>query len=522
MKRLITFSLIIFTALFSYSQNNWPKKYGDNYNVYSNDVFETYDKGYLLVGNFGEGGLTRNGWIIKTDINGEVLWNKRIGVDPQCPIYKVTIGKDGNFYIIGSSYKLDSRSDAMIMKLNPCGEEEWCKIFHVPNDPEYGVGICQLPSGNLIALINYYGTDIQNERIWLFKLSPDGEVIWEKLYGQQYPELFNEDAYEIYLTHDYNIIISATCYYPNPENPNLGWVRPFFLKVDSAGNELWELPWGIEEYVYGNGFCATEDRYGNYYGGGRHTEDRDGDFMDHPVLFKFSKDGEQMYYKDIVDFSEYGLTNTVDFYNDTTIVMTGGWCMTTDTCHENCYILDTLGNIIRERQLIISISAIRGADITYDGKILVTGGFCKDGNCDIYFWKLNNMLEDDTLYTQSYTYDSLCPYPIVSDTIACNCQVVNIEEQANGQLQLYNSWVYPNPAHDWFKIQCPVVSPDENSNKRFTIEVFNTLGEKVHQITTQPGQTLVKINSTGWQKGMYVVRLISEGAFLKSNKIIIN
>ena len=49
--------------------------------------------------------------------------------------------------------------------------------------------------------------------------------------------------------------------------------------------------------------------------------------------------------------------------------------------------------------------------VTSDNKIIVCGNYVVDGNWDIYLWKMNSNLEDDTLYTQPITYDSLCPLP---------------------------------------------------------------------------------------------------------------
>ena len=310
---------------------------------------------------------------------------------------------------------LDPWWDTYILKLNACGEEEWCKIFHIPQDWEFGLDIKKIPGGNVIALVMYHGTNSHDERIWLFKLTPDGELIWQKLYAQSDPKLFNEDPNEIIITSDTNLLITGMCYYPNPGQVDPGWIRPYWIKVDSSGNELWELPWGIEEYFYGIAFYSKQDQYNNYYSVGKHIEIVAKNEMDHPALFKISNNGEQLYYKDIVSFSEYGMATTLDFLNDSTLVVGASWCMTLDTCYKNCYLLDTLGNIINERTLIVSLSNIIGADITHDGKIVMTGGFCLDGNCDIYLWKMNSNLEFDTLYNGQYEYDTLCPYPIASD-----------------------------------------------------------------------------------------------------------
>jgi hypothetical protein len=59
---------------------NWPKIYGDQFDAYVMNVFEDYDKGLLIGGDvLADFNTFRYAWIIKTDINGNVLWDKKYG-----------------------------------------------------------------------------------------------------------------------------------------------------------------------------------------------------------------------------------------------------------------------------------------------------------------------------------------------------------------------------------------------------------------------------------------------------------
>ena len=65
----------LLSSYFSFSQV-WPKYYGEpNRYDYSRDIIETYDKGYLICGGYfnDESGWS---WLIKTNVNGEILWEK--------------------------------------------------------------------------------------------------------------------------------------------------------------------------------------------------------------------------------------------------------------------------------------------------------------------------------------------------------------------------------------------------------------------------------------------------------------
>jgi hypothetical protein len=95
---------------------------------------------------------------------------------------------------------------------------------------------------------------------------------------------------------------------------------------------------------------------------------------------------------------------------------------------------------------------------TIDNKIVAIGYFFVDGNWDIYLWKMNENLEDDTLSTQPLTYDSLCPYEIQSDTVDLDCGVfVNIDELPTKEEYESTIKIYPNPARDWVALTLPDV-----------------------------------------------------------------
>ncbi len=93
-------------------------------------------------------------------------------------------------------------------------------------------------------------------------------------------------------------------------------------------------------------------------------------------------------------------------------------------------IIDTLGNLLNSTILIQDLYTSI-LQVTYDGKLLYGSNTYQNNEFDAYLTKLNQNLEDDTLYTRPYTYDSLCPYQIVSDTIVQDdCElIVGIEEE---------------------------------------------------------------------------------------------
>ena len=103
MKRLmlLVITLVLSTGLFP---QKWVNVIGQpDRTEYSQRVMEHYDKGFIITGSLPPGIMIDHGWIIKTDINGNVLWDKVIGVDPDQVIIQKTVYDDqGNLYIFGT------------------------------------------------------------------------------------------------------------------------------------------------------------------------------------------------------------------------------------------------------------------------------------------------------------------------------------------------------------------------------------------------------------------------------------
>jgi len=79
-----TLKYLLFIVLFiSYNQvfsQIWPKVYLANQGTTPLSVFKNYDNGYLFGGWFlTPDGFPINGLLLKTTINGDMLWYKRLG-----------------------------------------------------------------------------------------------------------------------------------------------------------------------------------------------------------------------------------------------------------------------------------------------------------------------------------------------------------------------------------------------------------------------------------------------------------
>jgi hypothetical protein len=447
---LIYFNCIIGFSFLNWSlkAQDWPKVYGDNFHATIAKVEETYDHGFLLSAyTYSGAGLPLRDWVIKIDINGYVLWEKQFGNG----IYsngvsdsKITF--DHGIILAAGTSKYSDNYDPTFIKLNVCGEIEWCKVM-LSSDDNCGNGILQLSDGSYIGMLQYYGEGETYARISIVKLDQFGEPVWIKKLAQEDSVINNEEGGYLYLTSDGNYLISGECFHPG--------LKPYWIKTDTSGNQIWELIWqgGI-----GGAYQVTESSNGYLYSAGGFAGPG---YPLTPTIFKFDLNGNPIYFKYLFgDTLAGGGADPITFINDTVLVSGMNWRISSNIDEGFSEIMktDTLGNIINRRTLLNENIPPQTIIQTDDGKILTGGNYVVDGNWDIYLWKMNSDLEDDTLYTQPLTYDSLCPYEIQSDTVDLDCGVfVNIDELPTKEEYESTIKISPNPAGTWIVLTLPDV-----------------------------------------------------------------
>ena len=534
---------IIFLSLFLMSvtslAQNWPRTFGVYHNAISNEMLEAYDKGYVIAGNQLKGDIMWNGYLIKTDINGFELWNMKLGrwVDHMWNILGVEQTKDNGLILMGGTDSLDIKYDPCVTKLNMCGEKEWCHIYSNPDDWDYGIKIREVTWGQgYIALFNYWGDDMANERVWLIRLDEFGEVMWHQVYAQNDSSIWNEDGFDVQVTSDSNFLVTGMCYYPEIPGNDTIYQRPYFILTDSAGQAIWELPWGVGNNFVGRAIRSVESADKIFFSCGNDTR-WELPYGNSPVIIKTSRNGEAINYYRIYDSTYLGLASTITWFRDSTLAIGATYSMSwnSDT-KTSIFKTDTLGNIIHKRDLLITDQTPQGTVTTFDGKVLLTGGFSLPPQMDkIYLWKFNNDLEFDSIYTRPYTYDSLCPHPIVSDTIDMQCDIITGLREPIQSPELCELKAYPNPATDHIVFELPAILSFTQStshfnvttyyhkrDKKMVLEAYDLNGRKAFSQPVSNDLKEIEISVSKLHNGMYVFRLLYGGQVVGSVKIIKN
>ena len=83
--------------------------------------------------SFGAGG--QDGWLIKTDVNGNMQWNKTYGGTADDSLQEIVLTTDGGFAIAGKTRSFGAGNlDMWLVKTDSYGNVQWSKTFGGPLD----------------------------------------------------------------------------------------------------------------------------------------------------------------------------------------------------------------------------------------------------------------------------------------------------------------------------------------------------------------------------------------------------
>jgi hypothetical protein len=534
----ITAALLLLSISLS-SQLRWVNQYHDELNTPGHTMSVYYDEGFLITGWVGPN-YPKYIWLIKTDVNGEVLWEKLIGDQYNSTVVdKFNVNKSGDIYLGGATI-INGNADPLIVKLNSCGEKMWCRSFSTNSSNDGFVDIVSTPDDGCAALDIYPYFPYNTNRTGLLKFSSDGELLWQHYYQSVDPGIDNENLSNLILTPDNGFLMTGYCYYP--DSNDLYWLHPYYIKTDSLGNFEWEtVLHGETGDLGGKAWQTILNPSGTfYYSCINHYYHSNTLNARRPALAKMDLQGNVIGVYDLVhkDYDLGALFSAV-FINDSLLAGSASWRYDEDEPKSRAVIFDTLGNI-KDSLTLLNTNWLAKTAITHDGKLLFYNTIEENGDFDTYLFKLTQDLEQDTFYTRPFVYDSLCPYQIVSDTIVPDdCDViVGIQDDGrtvgrydgkNGGLE-----IWPNPAGEIVNCQLSNVNGRKKSstfNLQPSISIYDIFGRSVLTPTTSPSPLVSpspgqqdwrwQIYVTALPPGIYFLVVREERSVIGSGKFVI-
>jgi len=523
MKKIIQIIIFIMLYNFSYTQNqDWETHIGSSYrDEGAKGMLEDYDKGYYIAGRVDYNALS-----VKTDINGNVLYDKEFEHDfYDLNFWSVVADTAGNKYFCAPSF--NGNTWPYVVKLNSCGEVLWCKLLDDKLFERGGALDILINENNEIIVLCWYYSEPENDRIHLIGLNENGDVLWKKPYASRnnHSWIRNANAYNL-LESNSDYYISGYCYWPYPNDTTHFFLRPLFIGIDSSFKEKWILPFAPLDSVFGDAYNTIPLNDSVLMGIGERW--LEGNNMNSLFMF-YNIKGKEISHKQIPNEAigsniDFNAIRDIERINDSLFISPFYVGIGGET-HFGEFVIDSSGLIHKQEIRGIykgNSSIIKTSDKNYLIEIEVAEG---KSDIDILLYKINENLESVPFDTNTYTYDSLCPHTIQSSIIdLTNClEWVGMEEIPSPQ-QYYASLkqipikAYPNPV-----IGGRIIFEFENTQYHSNMELrcYDLLGESVHSEKVYQHQGMSRVSTMGWPSGMYMAIIYSNGGVVGKCKFVI-
>jgi hypothetical protein len=229
----------------------WEKTYGGENDDVGSCVAPTSDGGYIIVGETKSFGARKGDiYLIKTDAEGNEIWEKNLGGDLEDLGNCIQRTADGGYIIAGVTWRFGRGSEVYLVKIDAEGNEIWEKTFGGRSWDE-GHWVVQTSDDGYILVgrsWSIYGT---GDDVYLIKTDSMGNKLWEKTLDSG----GHEEGNCVLQTVDGGYIIAGTIH---PAGSG-GLSDILLIKTDARGNKLWEKTFGGKGWDHGYSISRTKD-----------------------------------------------------------------------------------------------------------------------------------------------------------------------------------------------------------------------------------------------------------------------
>jgi hypothetical protein len=227
----------------------WDRTFGGSDRDKGSSVQQTSDGGFILVGyteSFGAGWA--DVWLIKTDADGNKLWDRTFGGSGLDSGSSVQQTSDGGFILVGYTTSFGAGGfDVWLIKTDADGNKLWEKTFG-GSGRDWGSSVQQTSDGGFILV--GYTTSFGAGDVWLIKTDANGNKQWDRTFGGS----DWDEGWSVQQTRDGGFIIVGWTWSFGAGGPDV-WL----IKTDANGNKQWDRTFGGSDWDWGFSVQQTSD-----------------------------------------------------------------------------------------------------------------------------------------------------------------------------------------------------------------------------------------------------------------------
>ncbi len=216
----------------------WSKTYGGTFAETPYYVSVCTDGGYIMSGSTNSFGAGANDiYLVRTDSDGNLLWSKTVGGSASDIGWFVVQTSDGGFITCGGTNSFGGPTyNGYLIKNDSGGNLLWSKVFNGTGG-EFFHGMSKTNDGGVI-VTGYTSTNsFGSSDIWLVKTDSNGDTLWTRQYGK-----ITEDAgWAVIETFDGGYALTGDMH---KDTVTPGAHNTVLLKTNSSGNMQWVNVYG--------------------------------------------------------------------------------------------------------------------------------------------------------------------------------------------------------------------------------------------------------------------------------------
>jgi hypothetical protein len=521
MKKWISFILIVFISVNSFSQVRFQKTYKVRGDCSSTITPTSDNTGYFLTVSTADPTISyKDVFLAKLDLNGDTLWTKYYGGGGSKGLGGFYEDSSGNILILGATYGFGmGNEDIYLIKTNDIGDTIWTKTIGNSFRNIITNSIKLVNESTLLLGLTDSIPGLDRNDYVLIKIDSLGNIVWNKCYeGGFYPGSLGG----FIQLNDGSLIMSGST-----QSYGAGDYDALIIKTDSLGNLIWTKTVGgslgesLQRSVLLNNGIVLSGVTKSFGAGGYDL-----------LVTKMDYNGNVIWAKSYgTSTDEYG--GHISSTNDGGFIISGVQGLLTGSSQDILLTkIDSLGNIQWAKKYGGTDVDLGGGGFqTSDGGFFLFGtrfsasvgsyiGYiiktdangisgCNEQNISLITQDITSLLVVGNHTPNVYTDSTLVVKPtqtivrndgdnLISNTLCYS--VVGVEEnEANNKID-----IYPNPSTNEITL---AFEQTYSENTKITIQ--NVLGQTVYSesFKSNTGNQLKTLDISNLQNGVYFIQL---------------